>query len=194
MLHTVRTHTQLRLSPWLTAFCFGSGAHHTCAVMSSILSSVLYELWCHLSAPCPMIRSREMWGHSGFPKRNINHNDFQKSKVQSKAGAAFRADQHLPNTWIRKVMSLPFWFNHSVGLILPQCDILITMISTSGTYVQHLLSSGFVGAKLSEQSISHIHYKVSHLALVLILCAQVLRYPTKIQRRWMDVYNTEKLN
>lgn len=99
-------------------------------VMSSIFSSVLYKIWCHHSAPCPLIWSREMWGHSSFPKCNINHNDFQKTKVQSKA-----VDQHLQTTWIRKIMSLPFWFNHSIGPILLQCDILITMISTSGTYV-----------------------------------------------------------
>ena len=155
-LHSAQTQTHFCLLLWLTAFSFGNAAHHTCVVMSSIFFSVLYEIWCHHSAPCPMIGSREMWGHSTFPKCNINHNDFQKNQSAVQGRAALTVDQHLLNTWIRKIMSLPFWFNHSVGPILLQCDSLITMISTSGTYVQHLLSSSIMAAKLS---ISYIHWK-----------------------------------
>lgn len=134
MLYTQTQCCDLRL-------CFGSDARHTCVVMSSVFSSVLYEIWCHHSEPCPMIRSREMWGHSSFPKWNINHNDFQNNQSAVQGRAVLGVHQHRLYTWIRKIMSLVFWFNLSVSFMLLQLDTLITMISASGTYVRVVLCS-----------------------------------------------------
>lgn len=58
---------------------------HICLVMSSIFS-LLCEIWCHNSVPCPVLQSREMWGQLGFPKCNIHHSDSQRAEEHSKAG------------------------------------------------------------------------------------------------------------
>ena len=172
-LHILYFNTQ---ACWFDLRLSVSGAMPVTPVLwcHQFFSSVLYEKWCHHSAPCPMIRSREMWGHCSFPKRNINH---RETRVQSKAGLCSEwigtSETHGPE----KIMSLPFWFNHGVGLILQQCDTLITMISTRATYVysicwaraQHLTHSW----KTSVQNVMHLrvslpNYKKNpHLALAL---------------------------
>lgn len=81
----------------------------------------------------------------------------RKLKCSPRQGRVFRVDQHLLNTWIRKIMSLPFWFNHNIGLILLQCDNLITMISTSGTYIQYLLYMFVAHGSKTEWAENHTH-------------------------------------
>lgn len=110
----------------------------------------------------------------------------RKTRVQSKAGLCSEwistSETHGPE----EIMSLPFWFNHSVGLILQQCDTLITMISTRATYVysiccaraQHLTHS----RKTSVQNVMHLrvsipNYKKKHsLSSSFVWCAQGFWY------------------
>lgn len=136
-----------------------------------------------------IIQSTVQWCDPGkceitpvFPKCNINHSDFQKTKVLSE-----QVDQHLQNTWIRKIMSLVFGFNHRVGLILLHCDTLITMISTSGTYAFVVFKLHGSKIELAEQwgQLTHSLKKIKKYermkmlwTLAVILCVQILIYPT----------------
>lgn len=135
--------TQFCLLLWPLALCFGSVAHHTCVVMSSIFSSVLMKYNVVIQRPARWYDPGKCEvTPSSFPKCNINHE--WQSAIQGRA--VHKVNQHLLSTWIRKVKSLPFWFNVSVSLILLQCDSLITMIRISGTYVQYLFFSSFIAA------------------------------------------------
>lgn len=49
------------------------GAQHSSSHLPCDVINFPHELWCHNSASCPVLQSREMWGQLTFPKRNIHH-------------------------------------------------------------------------------------------------------------------------
>lgn len=75
-----------------------------------------------------------MWGHPSFPKCHINHNDFQETKVQSEA-VCVQPGSAPPKHMDQENNVEAVWFNDRIDLIELQCDILITMISASGTFL-----------------------------------------------------------